>query len=336
MDKEIKISNYTIGEDYPVFIIAEIGGNHNGSLDLALEMITAAKYAGADAVKFQTYKTTELLSPTSSFFKEFQKEELDAKSFKKIADYCQNNKIIFLSTPFDEASVDLLHDLGVPAFKIASGDITHIPLIRYVAKKKKPILLSTGASTIKEISIALDTIKEVSGVDVVLMHCVAKYPAPPQESNLKAIAELKNRFGLVVGFSDHSTGIELSLASIILGAKVIERHFTKDKDLPGGDNKISLLPEEFSQLVNGIRNIEKALKNRNFEERSDSNIKNNIRRSIFIRRAIKKGESLKMEDIVIIRPAIGIAPSDINNIIGKRLKKNVPAGHVLQWEDIEP
>jgi len=333
-----------------VFIIAEAGVNHNGDIHLAHKLVDAAKEAGADAVKFQTFKAENVVSKIAEKA-EYQKEttnseesqyemikklELSFEDFVKIKDYCDKKGIIFLSTPFDYESVDFLKSL-VPLYKIGSGEITNLPFLEYIAKKGKPIILSTGMSTLGEVEEAVKTIINVnSSLPLVLLHCVSNYPAKYEDVNLKAMLTLKEAFKLPVGYSDHTLGIEIAIAAIALGAKVIEKHFTLDRDLPGPDHKASLESDELKKMVKAIRNVEKVLGN-GIKKPAQSELKvmKVARRSLVVARDIRAGEVVKESDILIKRPGTGILPKFKEIIIGMRLTRDVKKDNPFDWEDFK-
>ena len=262
-----------IGEHQPAFIIAEIGVNHNGDLDLACQLIDIATDAGASAVKFQTFKTEKLVTRQAakadyqtrttggeeSQYEMLKRLELSPADYEAVLEYCQHRNILFLSTPFDEDSADFLEQLGVCAYKIPSGEITNLPYLAHIAAKGKPMIVSTGMSTLGEVETAVDTIRENGNPAIVLLHCVSQYPAPYEASNLYAMSTLAQAFSVPTGFSDHTMGIEIALAAVALGARVIEKHLTLDRDLPGPDHRASAAPEEFKAMVAGIRKVEAAL-----------------------------------------------------------------------------
>ena len=320
--------------DVPL-VIAEIGGNHGGDLELAKEMVTAAAHAGAPAVKFQTYLTEELVAPDDPSFAAFEEEALTFDEFRNLATHCQEQGVLFLSTPFGRASADLLEELRVPAYKIASGDLTHLPLLRYVAAKGCPILLSTGGATWEEIDVAVATLREVSEVELVLMHCTSAYPAPDEEANLRVLPALQQRYGTRVGFSDHTLGLELSLAGVALGAVVVEKHFTVDRSLPAGDNEMSILPEELDRLIRSGKRIARALGS---PERAPTPIERELlpvmRRSLVLRRSLPAGALIRAEDLAMVRPGTGIPPGDLDRVVGKKVAQALPEGAVLSWDDV--
>ena len=347
MKKMIKIENRYISEDYPTFIIAEAGVNHNGSLELAKRLVDVAKKAGVDAIKFQTFKTEKVVSKfapkaeyqikntgnNESQYEMIKKLELTEEEFIELYKYTKEKGLIFLSTPFDFESADFLEDL-VPAYKISSTDLTNLPFLEYIAKKGKPIILSTGMATLGEIEEAVNTIKKYNE-DIILLHCITNYPADFEELNLRAIKTLKEAFKLPVGYSDHSLGIYAPIAAVTLGAVVIEKHFTINKNLPGPDHKASLNPEELKEMVKAIRLIEKALgdgiKRPTF---SEEKIKKVVRKSLVANVDIPKGSIIKREMVTIKRPGIGIEPKYLDKIIGKKAKRDIKKDEVIRWEDI--
>lgn len=316
------------------FIIAEAGVNHNGSFELAKKLVDAAVEARVDAIKFQTFKT-ELEVSRFAEKAEYQKQttnseesqlnmikklELTYEDFRELQKYCKQKNILFLSTPFELESVEFLHSLNLPYFKIPSGEITNLPYLRQINSYKKDVILSTGMSTITEIEEALSVLKDCK---VTLLHCTTEYPCPFEEVNLKAIQTLKNKFNLPVGYSDHTEGIEVSIAAVAMGAEIIEKHFTLDKNMEGPDHKASLEPHELTALVKAIRNIEKAFGSGE-KVPTASEIKNIkvARKSIVAKKAIKKGEYFSIDNITTKRPGSGINPMKWDEIIGKIADKD--------------
>jgi N-acetylneuraminate synthase/N,N'-diacetyllegionaminate synthase len=348
--KYIKVGHKLIGDYQPCFIIAEAGVNHNGDIELAKRLIDVAKDVGVDAVKFQTFKVENLVTrdapkvnyqiqntkSNESQYDMLKSLELSEDDFKELYDYAKKKNIIFLSTPFDFESVDLLDELGVPAFKVSSADLTNLPLLEYIAEKGKPILLSTGMGCLGEIEEAIATIKNTGNDDIILLHCVTNYPAKFESLNLRAIQTLKEAFKLPVGFSDHSLGIYAPIAAVALGAVVIEKHFTLNKNLPGPDHKASLEPKELEEMVKAIRLIEKALgngiKKPSIEEEK---IKKVVRRSIVAKVNIPKGSVITKDMIAIKRPGMGLPPKYYREIIGKRARRDIKADELIYWWDIE-
>ncbi len=332
-----------------VFVIAEAGVNHNGSFRIAKRLIDVAVDSGADAVKFQIFKAQTLaikgtpkvkyqISRTGS--KESQYEmlkrlELKDDDFRRLADYARRKKIIFLATPFDKESVNLLNDLRVAAFKIPSGEMTNFPLLTFIAKKKKPVILSTGMANLKEIKEALNIIQKNSLKEIVLLHCVTDYPCPAKDINLRAMETLRNTFRLPVGLSDHTRGITIPVAAVALGAQVIEKHFTLDKRLPGPDHTMSLEPLELKEMVRAIREVEGALGNGlKRPTGNEEDIKMLVRKSIVAKVNIPKGSKLKAAMLDIKRPGSGIAPKYIPRLIGRYAKKDIKNDTLVRFEDI--
>lgn len=346
----IKVQNKKISEDGPCFIIAEIGVNHNGNKKLAKKLIDNASRAGADAVKFQLFKAEKLITKNAEKAK-YQKEttnsgesqyemlkklELQNEDFIYLSQYANNKNIVFLSSAFDYESIDFLDKLNVPAYKIPSGELTNLPLLKYIANKKKPIILSTGMSTIVEIDKALNTLRQKGTDDIALMHCVSNYPTDIKDVNLRAIGTLKEKFNVPIGFSDHTLGITISFAAVAYGACIIEKHITLDKKLPGPDHKASIEPKELKKMVNGIREIEMAMGNGekipNFEEEK---IKKLVRKSIVSSKKIPKGTLINESMISIKRPGTGISPEYFEKIIGKRTLVDIEEDELITWEKIE-
>lgn len=326
------------------FIIAEAGVNHNGDIKLAKKLINVAKDAGADAVKFQTFKAENVVIKNAEKA-EYQKEttgiresqydmikklELTEEDFRELADYAKKEGILFLSSPFDKESVDLLYELDVPAFKVASGEITNFPLLKYIAKKEKPIILSTGMSTLGEVEEALNVIRSEGVRDVVLLHCVSNYPAKIEDINLRAMETLKHAFKVPVGFSDHTLDITASIAAVALGACVIEKHFTLDRKLLGPDHKASLEPNELKEMVKTIRDLEKALGDGIKRPTKDEvEIKRVARRSIVAKEDMSKGIIITEDMLDVKRPGTGIPPKYMEMIVGRKAKENIKKDEII-------
>lgn len=331
----IKISNKWIGDHSPVFIIAEAGINHNGNLEIAKKMITKAKECGADAIKFQTFKAEDLTSIKSKFFKIFKNVELNPSDFIELFCYAKQQNIIIFSSPFSFEAIDLLTKIKTAAFKIASGDLTNIPLIKYAATKKKPMIISTGMSTIEEIKNAIRAIQLQGNNKIIILHSVSAYPAPINEINLKTIQWLKRKFHYPIGFSDNGSDLLVPLIAVSNGAKVIEKHFTLDRKLKGSDHKLSADPQQFRILVNNIRSVEKMLGNE-IKNCQPSEIENrvNARRSITANVTISKGSKITQNMIGIKRPATGIEPKYFNRVLGKTTTRTIKPEESLKWKDI--
>jgi N,N'-diacetyllegionaminate synthase len=346
LENEIRIGTKRIGDS--IFIIAEVGVNHNGSLKRALRMVDEAARSGADAVKFQTF-TPELLVSKQAPKADYQKGSsgrnqlemlvrlaLSHEHFQELSKRAEKRHILMLSTAFDEESVDFLETLNVPAYKIGSGDLTNFPLIEHVAKKGKPVILSTGMGTLDEVSRAVAAIREQGNQRVILLQCVSSYPSDPAASNLRAMQTLREAFHVPVGFSDHTLGIEVALAAAALGAVVIEKHFTLSRKLTGPDHKASLEPEDFKQMVRGVRTVEEALgKPEKVPTEEEMKMRLVSRRSIVAWKEIGKGEVITREMLAMKRPGTGIQPSDLPSLLGKRAARRIKPDEVLTWEMVE-
>jgi len=332
---KIKISNKWIGDDSPVFILAEAGINHNGSIKIAKKMITEAKKSGADGIKFQTFKADDLAIPTSKFFKIFKKLELSDSNFEELSDYAKSNDIIFCSTPSSLGAVDLLSKLHVPTIKIASGDLTNIPLIKYAASKKKPMIISTGMANMTEVKNAIGAIESTGNKKSIILHCVSAYPTPPNEVNLNVIHELKKQFHYPIGFSDNGPGIEVPLTSIAVGAKILEKHFTLNRKMKGPDQLLSADPTQLKQIVTKTREIEELLGDGKKRcQPSELENKINARRSITAARTIERGTKITKDMIVTKRPSLGIEPVYWSKVIGKKTAKKIRIHKSIKWSDL--
>ena len=345
----IKIKDRQIGENHPPYIIAELSGNHNGSLERALKTIKMAKSMGADAVKFQTYTpdTLTIDSDKEDFrikgglWDGFTLYDLYKSAFtpfewhEEMFNYAQSVGITCFSTAFDESAVDLLEDLNTPAYKVASFEIIDIPLIQYIASTKKPMIISTGMANKEEIQEAVDVARENGNNELILLHCISGYPTPVEQCNLMTIPDMKNCFGLPVGLSDHTLGIEVSIASIALGASVIEKHVTLNASDKGPDSEFSIEPDQLNSLCIKCKSAWEALGSAGYERKpvEKDNIK--FRRSIYVVRDIDSGEALTKENIRRIRPGYGLPPKYFNELIGKRVKSRIEKGTPLDWGMLE-
>ncbi len=332
---KIKIKNKTIGDNSPPFFVAEVGINHNGEKNVAKKLISKAVKAGADAVKFQTFKASDLSTPDSKYFPIFSKFELDDSDFAELSDYAKKENIIFFSTPSSNDSVDLLDKIKVPMFKISSGDLTNIPLIEYTASKKKPIIISTGMSTIKEINTAVKAILKKKNKKIIILHSVSGYPTPTNETNLNVIRTLTQQFPFPIGFSDNGKGIEVAGIAAILGAKLIEKHFTLNKNMKGPDHEISADPIDFSKMIMNFRHAETILGS--FEKKIQNSEKENriqARKSLTVNQTVQKGEKITKEMISIMRPAKGISPEQLNTVIGRKARKKIKIYESLKWKNL--
>lgn len=342
----IRIDGHPIGVGHRVFVIAEAGVNHNGDMKLAKKLIDVAADSGADAVKFQTFTPEEIVSdaaPQAAYqVKNTGKKEsqiamlrtlvLPYKEHHALKKYAEGKGLVFLSTPFSNKDADFLEILGIAAYKIPSGELTNLPFLAHVAKKKKPVILSTGMGTLAEVREALKVLKKNGATKIALFHCTSEYPAPPVDINLRAMQTLADTFGLPTGLSDHSEGINVAIAATALGACLIEKHFTLDRALPGPDHKASLEPHELKEMVRGIRVIEQALGSAEKRPtKGELNTARVARKSVVARRDIKKGESMVADDLYIVRPGTGIPPKHIDELVGKTSKRTIPRGTPMQW-----
>ena len=336
-----------------ILIIAEAGVNHNGNIEIAKKLIEKASEAGADFVKFQTFKADSLVSKKAKKAKyQLSSENSDEKDqysmlkkleipwewYSILINFCKKNRIKFLSTGFDEKSIDYLDSLNMSYFKIPSGEITNLPYLIHVAKKQKKIIVSTGMSTMNEINRALDILIQngVSKENITVLHCNTQYPTPMEDVNLKAMLSIRNEFDIKVGYSDHTLGIEIPIAAAALGVVIIEKHFTLDNQLPGPDHKASLNPKDLKRMITSIRNLEAAMGNgQKIPSKSELENLRVVRKSIHLENDLKKGEVIKKSDLKMMRPGDGISPMDINFILGKKTLKKLFKGHKLSNRDLE-
>lgn len=343
----IDIAGHRIGPANPVFVIAEAGVNHNGDLNLALKLVDAAVAARASAVKFQTFIAAELVkadAPKAKYQKQNTGEadsqfemlkalELSFQDFRDLKDYCESKEIIFLSTPFDNSSLDFLDELGVPAFKISSGDLTNRPFLEAVAWKQKPVILSTGMSYLSEVTEAVQAMRKAGNDRIALLHCVSNYPTAPAEVNLRAMRTMRREFNVPVGYSDHTEGLEVAIAAVALGACIIEKHFTLDRKLKGPDHRASLTPNELAELIKQVRNVEVALGD---EEKkpapSEMATAEVARRSLVAAHDVKAGTVLTATMIAIKRPGTGLPPRVLPKLLGRTVLFDINAGDFLTFE----
>ena len=335
-------------------IIAEAGVNHNGDIKIAKRLIDVASDAGVDYVKFQTFKAEKIVSPIAKKceyqsknigdnddfqYSMLKKLELSDQDHMELISYCKKKDIKFLSTAFDTDGVKYLDELGLDLFKIPSGEITNFPYLRAIAQVGKPVILSTGMSTINEISDAFDVFKKygLDSKDITILHCNTEYPTPMNDVNLKAMLTIEDKFKVNVGYSDHTLGIEVPIAAVAMGASVIEKHFTLDSTLPGPDHAASLEPNELKLMVKSIRNIESAISDNGIKKPSKSEMKNIsiVRKSIHVLKSMKAGDIISEDDIFALRPGGGISPMKWNEVIGKRLVKDIKAYDILNWDIIK-
>ncbi|MBO1224046.1 MAG: N-acetylneuraminate synthase family protein [Candidatus Scalindua sediminis] len=348
----MKLGNRDVKDFGLPYVIAEIGANHNGDMNLAKKLIDAAKTCGCDAAKFQSWTPESLICeeeynrnqtyndlPKKHFgsLKEMvEKYYLRTDQHMELKKYCDKVGITFLSTPFSLEEVDLLEELDVPFYKIASMDVNNLQLLEYVAKKKRPIVLSTGMAAMAEIENAVKTIEAQDNDQIILLHCIAVYPPDYEDINLNNITMLREKFGYPVGFSDHSKGTAIPLASVALGSCVIEKHFTLDKDMPGWDHDVSADPEDMKRIVEESQKIVKALGS--YERiigKAEQEKKLKFRRSIVAKTDLKEGHSLTIEDIIFKRPEVGgIRPDEVSQVLSRQLKRNISRDEMIRWEDI--
>ena len=344
----MKIAHRTIGPGAPSFIIAEMSGNHNQSLDKALEIVEAAAKTGAQALKLQTYTADTMTLDISEggFFIRDEQSPWRGKSLydlynlahtpwewhAPIMERAQELGMICFSTPFDRSAVDFLESLNVPAYKIASFEIIDLPLIRYIAKQGKPIILSTGMASLAEIDEAARTIREAGNDQIALLKCTSAYPAPPEEMNLRTIPHLAAAFGLPAGLSDHTLGIATSVAAVALGACIIEKHFTLSRADPGPDSAFSLEPHEFKAMVDAVRETEKTLGTVCYNISEHEKASRVFRRSLFAVKDVEAGEEFTEENVRSIRPGYGLPPKHLPIVLGRRAREKITRGTPLSWD----
>lgn len=346
----MKVGSKDIGENYPCFIIAELSANHNGDLDLALDTIRAAKKAGADAIKLQTYTPDTLtIDCDNDYFKINEGTLWDGKTLyelygeaftpwewhKRLFEVAKEEGIICFSSPFDFTAVDFLEELNVPAYKIASFEIQDIPLIEYAASKGKPIIISTGIADENDIKLAVETCRNVGNNDIILLKCTSSYPAPLDLANLKTIPDLKKRFGVEVGFSDHTYGSLAPIVAKALGANVIEKHFILNKSIGGPDADFSLDVEGFTEMVNKVRDTEKLMGQVSYDVSEKVERNRKFARSLFVVEDVKAGEAINRLNVRSIRPGYGLHPKYLKSLFGKIFVNDVKRGTPLSFDDVQ-
>ena len=347
---EIKIGKRNIGNDNPVFIIAELSANHLHNFDLAVDTIKAIKESGADAIKLQTYTPDTITIDSDNEYFQIKQDTLwDGKTLyelykeaytpwewqPKLKELAEELGLIVFSSPFDRTAVDFLEEMNVPAYKVASFEITDIPLIEYIASKGKPVIISTGISTLSDIEEAVNACKRMGNHQISLLKCTSAYPAPFKEMNLRTILNLKDTFKAVVGISDHTLGISVPIASVALGAKIIEKHFILDRNMGGPDAAFSLEPEEFRSMVKAVREVESALGDVNYELTEKIKKSREFSRSLFIVEDVKAGDKLTPENVRSVRPGFGLHPRYLDRILGRKAKKDIKKGTPLDWDLVE-
>ena len=349
-NKEFKIGNKWVGENHPTYFIAEIGANFDGSIEKAKKLIDAAKAAGADCAKFQTFTVPTIVSEGGFSKMElhgvhgswgrtvsevFKDAEFPVEWHKEIADYCAQVGIDFSTSPYFKEAVDLCVDLKVPFIKIGSGEITWLEQLDYIARKGIPVMLATGDATMSEIDEAVRTIQKTGNKDFVLMQCITNYPSKIDSANVNVLKTYQSAFDCLTGYSDHAPGHVVALASTVIGGRVIEKHFTLDKTDKGPDHPHSMEPNEFKFMVDSIREVERAMGSTVKEVQKEEGETVFVqRRCLYAARPLKAGQVLTEEDITVLRPALGIQPKYKQTIIGKSVNKDIPAGDPLFWEDL--
>lgn len=346
--RKVMIGERRVGEGEPAYIIAEIGSNFDGNLEQAKKLVDLAKEAGADAAKFQSFLPDKIIAKKGFDVKTSFQSKWDKPVYQvykeatfprewhgEIADYCQQKGIHFFSSPYDKEAVDLLDEIGVPAFKIGSGDINYLSLVEYIARKNKPVLLGVGASSMGEIEEAVNTIKATGNQDIVLLQCITNYPSPFEHANIRAMVTIREAFQVPVGYSDHTPGSVVPLGAVALGACVIEKHFTFDKTRAGPDHPFAMDVPEMASMVRDIRRLEAAL-GTPAKQLTPAETETVIiqRRSLFAKVDIPAGTAITEDMIEPLRPAVGIAPKYIRLVVGRKAKVNIPAGEPIKWEEI--
>lgn len=346
----ISLGQRQIGPGAPCFVIAEVGVNHDGLIDDALRLIDEAAAAGVDAVKFQSFRAERLVTAQAakaayqrettgeagSQLEMLRRLELSFADHEVLRDRCQERGVIFLSTPFDEQSAEELCQLGVPALKVSSGDLTSLPFLEHLVELGLPLILSTGMGDLSEVEAAVAAVRGRGLRELVLLHCVSSYPAAAEEVNLRAMETLAEVFDVPVGYSDHTLGIEVALAAVALGACVVEKHFTLDRTRPGPDHRASIEPDELAALVAGVRRVELALGHGRKERApSEQDVAAVARRSLVAAVDVAAGTVLTGEMIALRRPGTGLLPSALSEVIGRRAAVELSAGALLRWEELE-
>lgn len=331
------IGRRVVGDGHPVFIVAEAGVNHLGRRDLALRLVREAAVAGADAIKFQTCRVSEFLPVTNVDYAEYRRTALSAEDYVVMTKAAREAGILLFSTPLDESSADLLERVGVPAYKVASCDLTHRPLLSHVASKRKPVILSTGMATLEEVRRSVKVLRTGGVTAVAVLHCVSAYPAQPRHMHLRAMAMLRNALNLPVGLSDHTIGVAVPCAAVALGACIIEKHFTVDHGLPGDDHRFSADPKELCELITAIRQVEQAMgQARKAPMRIESPARRTARRIIVAARTLSEGSTVRRNAVAFQRPDMArhrpercLSPWEWPRIEGRRLTVDTAEGEAL-------
>lgn len=343
------IDGRMVGQDHPPYIIAEVSANHNGSLERAMHIIEQAKIAGADAVKLQTYTADTItlncdneefqihggLWDGKTLYQLYQEAHMPWEWHRPLFDRAGKLGITIFSSPFDKSAVDLLENLGAPAYKIASFEMVDLPLIKYVASTGKPMIISTGLADMAEIQEAIDTAYESGCKDVAILHCVSGYPAPASDYNLNTISDMTRRYGVVTGLSDHTLDNATAITSIALGASIIEKHFTLDRMGGGADDSFSLEPQEFAALCRDSRTAWSALGSIDYGRKSSEENNAKFRRSLYFVRALRAGEIVTEQCVRSVRPGYGLEPKFLSEVIGRRVCRDVERCHPVTWDDLD-
>ena len=336
----MKIDNFEISESGKIFIIAELSANHNQNLQIAIETIKAAKRAGADCIKLQTYTADTLtidcekddfiikgtIWEGKSFHSLYKEAFTPWEWHKTLFEVAKSEQLICFSSPFDRSAVDFLEDLSVPAYKIASFEITDIPLIEYIASKGKPIIISTGIATFEDIELALNACKNMGNNQIALLKCTSSYPAPIEEANLSMIKDMKTKFGVITGLSDHTIGATVPIVAAALGAKIIEKHFILDRSIGGPDSSFSMNESEFTKMVKAIRETEKSIGKIDYDLTDKQEQGRNFSRSLYVVNFITKGDTISEENVRSIRPGFGLHPKYLKKILGKKSNQDIEKG----------
>jgi pseudaminic acid synthase len=348
--KELIIDNFIINKNSSSFIVAELSANHNQNFELAVRTIKAIAESGANAVKIQTYKPDTITTDSKNkYFKILHNTVWDGKYLfdlykeaytpwewqPKLKKTAEELGLIFFSSPFDPTAVDFLEEMGVPAYKLASFEITDIPLIEYIASKGKPIIISTGIATLIDIKEAVSACKRFNNKQIALLKCTSSYPAPFEEINLRVIPDMREKFKVFVGLSDHTLGASVAIAAVSLGAKIIEKHFILERSIGGPDSTFSMEPDEFKQMVKSIREVEKAMGSVNYKLTDKMKTSRDFSRSLFAVEDIPRGSVFTEENIRSIRPGYGLPPKYIKKILGKKSRKDIRKGTPLKWNLID-
>lgn len=344
----IVVNGRKIGPGEPCYILAEAGVNHNGDLGLAHKLVDTAADAGADAVKFQTFSADRLVTKRAPKAEYQQRRtgadqsqhamlkqlELNEAAHFELIRHCQDRGILFVSTPFDEQSADMLERLGVCMFKMSSGELTNLPFQAHVARKGKPVIVSTGMGTMEEVAETVATVRASGAPPFALLHCVSAYPTPPEDVNLLAMSSLHAAFGVPVGWSDHTMGLAITFAAVALGACVVEKHFTLDRSLPGPDHAASLEPDELTALIAGVKDVGAAIGDGRKRPRpAELNVIGVARKSLVAARDLKAGDVLVSGDVAVLRPGTGMPPKFRDFLVGRRLKRDRAGGTVFEPAD---